>query len=132
MKKDFADKILTFARAIPKGKVTTYGALAAAVSSPRSARVVGYLLRHLPSGTPVPWQRVVNARGMISIENLAIPKTEQTRRLQGEGVEVELRNGNYWVDLRKYFWNPTLTSLRGSARGRIRSNLVIGGKRLLR
>src|SRR3989338_7122951 len=105
----FEERIYKLISQIPRGQVTSYGTLAAAAATPRAARAVGSLLRALPWGPPLPWHRVVNARGMISIENLAIPKTEQSRRLQAEGVRVELKGGNYWVDLRKYYWSPVMS-----------------------
>src|SRR3989344_839896 len=71
---------------------------------PRAARMVGTALRQLPSKSKIPWWRVINSRGMISIENLAVPKPEQARYLQVDGIKVKLRNGNYWVDLKKYLW----------------------------
>ena len=87
---------------VPKGRVATYGQIAAQVSSPRAARQVGLALRNVNSTSQVPWHRVVNARGMISIENLAVPKEEQARRLQKEGIKVGFKDGNWWVDLNKY------------------------------
>ena len=91
---------------IPRGRVATYGQIAALVYTPRAARAVGLVLRNLPANTKVPWHRVINAHGMISIENLNVPKQEQARRLQKEGIEVRFRDGNWWVDLRKYLWRP--------------------------
>ena len=91
---------------IPKGQVASYSQIAAMVSTPRAARVVGFALKHLPKSSNIPWHRVINAKGFISIENLAVSKDEQARRLQQEGIKVEFRNGNWWVDLEKYLWNP--------------------------
>ncbi|MDP3993621.1 MAG: MGMT family protein [bacterium] len=102
---NFLERVYEEAGKIPKGKVLTYGQIASLISTPRAARIVGFALRQLPPDTKIPWQRVVNGRGMISIENMNFPKTEQARRLQGEGIEVVLRDGNYWVDLKKYLWN---------------------------
>jgi len=115
----FEERIYQLISQIPRGQVTSYGALAAAASTPRAARVVGSLLRALPRSSTLPWYRVVNAHGMISIENLAIPKAEQARRLQAEGVWVELKDGNYWVDFRKHFWTPSSSPpIREANRGR--------------
>lgn len=77
--------------------------------------MVGLVLSKLPKATKLPWHRVINSQGIISIENLAVPKAEQARRLQAEGVKVELRDGNYWVDLSKYLWkipNPKAPNLK--------------------
>ena len=87
---------------IPKGRVATYGQIAAGVSSSRAARQVGVVLKNLPAGSNIPWHRVINSKGMFSIENLVVPKAEQARRLQAEGIKVIFRDGNFWVDLKKY------------------------------
>lgn len=97
-------KIYRIVLRIPKGRVATYAQIAALLGRPRAARLVGMALRRLPEEALVPWQRVINSRGMISIENLAVPKAEQAERLQKEGVKVKLKDGNYWIDLEKYLW----------------------------
>ena len=101
-------RIYTVVRQIPKGSVATYGQVAALIGSPRSARIVGWALRTLKPGTNVPWQRVINKSGMISIENMSTPKEEQVRKLRDEGITVELREGNYFVDLEKFGWRTTV------------------------
>lgn len=93
-------------RRIPKSRVATYGQIAALVGSPRASRQVGWALNVLKPNSNVPWQRVINREGRISIENMRATKDEQARLLQSEGVEVVLREGNYWVDLKRYLWNP--------------------------
>ena len=104
--RDFAGKVLEIINQIPRGRVATYGQIAALAGSPRAARIVGSILRDLPDQTVVPWQRVVNQSGMISIENLAVPKSQQAKRLQEEGIKVDFKDGNYWVDLKRYLWIP--------------------------
>ncbi len=99
-------RIYTQVRRIPKGKVATYGQIATLCGSPRGAQVVGWALRALKPGNRVPWQRVINAEGRISIENMDTPKSLQADLLRAEGVEVELRDGNFYVDLRKFGWSP--------------------------
>ncbi len=101
-------RIYSTVRRIPKGRVATYGQIAALCGSPRSARIVGWALRVLKPNTKVPWQRVINQVGMISIENTNTPKSLQADLLRAEGVEVTLRDGNYFVDLKKFGWQPTL------------------------
>ena len=91
---------------VPRGRVATYQQIAIAVSTPRAARMVGWALRALPDLHDVPWQRVINAKGMISIENLRAPKVLQVRILREEGIEVKEVDGNYFVDLEKYLWRP--------------------------
>ena len=53
-------------RRVPRGRVSTYGAIARVARMPGQARLVGYALHNLPEGADVPWHRVVNAAGKIS------------------------------------------------------------------
>lgn len=99
---NFYQQVYQIVKKIPKGRVATYGQIAGLISTPRAARVVGFALRLLPTG--IPWQRVINSRGMISIENLDCPKELQANLLKKEGIKVTLKQGNYWVDLNKYSW----------------------------
>ncbi|HAH04650.1 MAG: methyltransferase [Parcubacteria group bacterium GW2011_GWA2_43_17] len=101
---NFYQKVYQLTKKIPQGKVATYGQIAAIISTPRAARVVGYALAALPQD--IPWQRVINSQGMISIENLNCPKKLQADLLRLEGVEIISRDGNYFVDLKKYLWQP--------------------------
>ena len=101
---DFYVAVAQLVKRIPRGRVATYGQIAGLISAPRAARMVGYALRQMTGR--VPWQRVINSKGMISIENLYCPKELQARLLTGEGVTVKKQNGNYWVDLKKYQWQP--------------------------
>jgi len=71
--------------AIPRGQVATYGQVAAIAGLPRRARLVGYVLARLPPDSGVPWQRVINARGEISLD--AAAGARQRRLLEVEGVE---------------------------------------------
>lgn len=102
----FGDAVLKIVNKVPRGRAATYGQIAAMAGHPRAARVVGMILKSLPGGSKVPWHRIINKSGMISIENLAVPKAEQATRLQEEGIEVKFKDGNYWIDLEKYLWRP--------------------------
>ena len=102
MSQNFYHRVHKLVKKIPAGKVATYGQVAAILGSPRSARLVGWALRNCPDN--VPWQRVLNRQGMISIENLNFPKKLQADLLKNEGIVVELKDGNFWVDLKKYLW----------------------------
>ena len=104
--KNFYDKVYEIVKKIPCGRVATYQQVAMRVSTPRAAQAVGWALRALPDMHDVPWQRVVNKAGMISIENLRAPKTLQAKLLRAESVEVKQKEGNYFVDLEKYLWRP--------------------------
>ena len=88
---------------VPKGKVVTYGQVAALLGAPSAARAVGTALRYLPRelSQKVPWQRVLNSSGGISIRGDVIRVEEQRWLLENEGIRFD-RSGK--VDLKKYCW----------------------------
>ena len=98
-------RIYTQVRRIPKGKVASYGQIAALAGAPRSSQVVGWALRTLKPTTKIPWHRVINKAGMISIENMDAPKEQQAALLRAEGIQVIEQDGNLFVDLKKYLWS---------------------------
>jgi methylated-DNA-protein-cysteine methyltransferase-like protein len=89
------------ARTIPRGKVTTYGALAAAAGLRKQPRLAGYAMYNLPDGSTVPWHRVINAQGKISFPPRSARAREQRRRLEAEGVVFI--GGR--VSLTRFGWN---------------------------
>ncbi len=96
MKKDplFRRQIYEISRMIPRGRVTTYGAIATAVGYPHHARHVGQAMGFAPADVPV--QRVIGAGGRIAV-------MAHAELLQSEGLEVE----NYRVkNFDAVFWNP--------------------------
>jgi methylated-DNA-protein-cysteine methyltransferase related protein len=97
-------RIHAVVRSIPEGHVSTYGDVAVLAGMPGHARLVGYALHALPEYTTVPWHRVIDARGRISIGR-AVPGSElvQRRLLEAEGVEFTPR-GN--VPLERFRWKP--------------------------
>lgn len=86
---------------IPAGKVITYGQLAALAGLPGAARLAGTTLCGLPENTELPWHRVINAQGKISLPPGSAAYKKQTQRLQAEGVEI--KNGK--ISLRVYGYN---------------------------
>jgi methylated-DNA-protein-cysteine methyltransferase related protein len=88
---------------IPRGRVATYGQIAKLIGIPGGARQVGYALHDLPHGTEVPWHRVINARGEISLRKIFGSDVAQRLRLQREGVQF---NGRGRVDLATFGWRP--------------------------
>jgi methylated-DNA-protein-cysteine methyltransferase-like protein len=88
---------------VPRGKVVTYGQIAAILGVPRAARAVGTALRYLPQSLHrrIPWQRVINAQGGISSRGNVMRAEEQRWLLQDEGVVFD-RHGR--VDLKTYRW----------------------------
>ncbi len=90
----------TALKSIPSGKVATYGQLAAMAGLAGAARLAGKILCDLPTDTDLPWHRVVNAQGKISMPLNSPGYLEQVRRLHAEGVI--LVNGR--IPLKKYQW----------------------------
>jgi methylated-DNA-protein-cysteine methyltransferase related protein len=83
----FKDRIYELVQRIPPGKVLTYGRVASLLNVPLGARAVGWAMRELPSGSKVPWQRVINASGGISTHYLdSDGKVLQQKLLEDEGV----------------------------------------------
>ena len=93
-------KILRVIRRIPPGFVSTYGKVAEAAGLPRRARLVGRVLRASPLADGVPWHRVVNAAGRISLRGGEGPRL-QARRLAAEGVCVDPRGR---IKLDEHLW----------------------------
>lgn len=98
---NFFERVYEIVRRIPAGRVATYGQIAAILGQPRAARMVGIALAKSPN-QHVPWQRVINRHGMISIENMAVSKDDQAYLLRQEGVAVSEQDGNLFVDLHTY------------------------------
>ncbi|HEY7675468.1 MAG TPA: methylated-DNA--[protein]-cysteine S-methyltransferase [Candidatus Methylomirabilis sp.] len=82
------DRIYRAVRRIPRGRVATYGDIAELAGLPGRARQVGYALHALPTGSTVPWHRVINRAGRISLPPEA-GGLEQRFRLMAEGVRVD-------------------------------------------
>lgn len=99
----FYDEVYDMVRRIPRGRATTYGHVAALCGKPRAARTVGWALHALPENSDVPWQRVINRRGGISISKIGLPPALQKALLRSEGVHFR-RDGT--VDLARYGWRP--------------------------
>lgn len=95
--KTYTEKVELILKNIPKGKVTSYGTIAALAGSPRAARQV---VRILHRTNNIPWHRVVNSRGIIAIKDYE-GFQEQKMLLSMEGVESD-SSGK--IDLRKYQW----------------------------
>ena len=99
------DAIYQIIDRIPKGRVATYGQVAALSGLFRGARRVGYALRIVPSERKLPWHRVVNAQGQISKRWEMGCEELQRDLLESEGVEFN--EGNK-ISLEHYQWIPTI------------------------
>lgn len=88
---------------IPRGRVATYGQVASLARLPRQARLVGYALNALEPGSPLPWFRVVNAKGSISLRSNGLGHDElQAAMLAREGV----RFVEGVIPLDRFQWRP--------------------------
>lgn len=96
-----SERIWQVVAAIPAGRVATYGDVARLAGVPRGARRVGAVLRGLPAATRLPWHRVLNARGCLSLPPDSAAGRRQRRRLEEEGVVFDRRDR---IDLARYRW----------------------------
>ena len=87
-------------RQIPKGKVATYGEVAREAGLPGQARLVGYALHNLPINVDIPWHRVINAQGRISLPRAGGDYLKQKQLLLKEGIAFV----NEKIELKKFGW----------------------------
>lgn len=97
------DHIYAVVKRIPKGRVATYGQVAALAGLAGHARQVGYALNALPENQRVPWHRVINAKGEISLRAVDGGQAEQQQRLEAEGIVFDPRGR---VSLKQFQWKP--------------------------
>ena len=96
----FHDRVVTAIRDIPRGKVATYGQIAALAGNPRGARGVVRSLHSSSRKENLPWHRVVNARGMVSLPPGGGYELQRSL-LEAEGVEFGIKDT---IDLEQYRW----------------------------
>lgn len=96
-------RIYAVVRRIPRGRVATYGQVAALAGLPGHARQVGYALHALPRGTRLPWHRVINAKGEVSRRRRPGDELSQRLLLEREGVRFDARGR---VALARLRWRP--------------------------
>lgn len=100
---NFWERVFECIKKIPKGKVVSYGQVASFCGSPRASRQVGWALRSLDGDNTLPWWRVVNREGHISVKGTMISTQEvQKALLEHEGVKV---SEDYKLDIEKYRFN---------------------------
>jgi len=98
-----AEQVWQVIALIPKGRVATYGQVADLSGLPGGARRVGRILSQLPRGTRIPWHRVVNASGGISLPTDSSGFARQRARLEREGIVF---NTSGRIALRSFRWRP--------------------------
>ncbi len=95
----FRQRVFQVVAAIPYGQVTTYGDIARLIGSPRAARQVGGVLKRLPQGSALPWHRVINRHGEISL--IGDDYLRQKKALLAEGIQIDIMGR---IDLQQYRW----------------------------
>lgn len=101
MPKQFKDQVYDIVRQIPRGRLMTYGQIAALCGSPRSARIVGQVAHWGP--LDLPWQRVVNKTGKLAGSYTTGGYEAHKRDLEADGVEV---SADFKVDVDSLLWWP--------------------------
>ena len=96
----FTKLVIEIIQKIPVGKVSTYGSIAKMAGNPRGARQVVRVLHSMSAKYNLPWYRIVNSKGQISISEIDA-KMSQTLLLSKDGVEVD---ENFCINLEKYLW----------------------------
>lgn len=97
------ERIAAVVRRIPRGRVATYGQVARLAGLGAGARQVGYALHALGDTGGLPWHRVLNARGMVSLPPVSPAALTQQLRLEAEGVHFDQRGR---VSLARHQWRP--------------------------
>ena len=105
MDDNFFQRVYKIARLIPEGKVTSYGAIARALGTGRSARMVGWAMNASHNKEDVPAHRVVNRKGLLTGKHHFDGTNLMQQLLENEGVVVI---DNQIQDFEKHFWTPKI------------------------
>lgn len=106
----FKDRVVKIIRLVPRGKVVSYGQVALYVGVPRAARQVGWIMRSLETKVDMPWWRVVNNAGRITIKgNFYNDPPLQKKLLEAEGIPIA---EDYTFDIKKYRFHPSSELLK--------------------
>ena len=105
-KQDFFDSVFQVVRLIPKGRVTSYGAIAKYLGSAGSSRTVGWAMNMSHHAhPPVPAQRVVNRNGMLTGKNHFENPDMMQKLLEAEGLKID---NDCIIDFEQHFWDPMI------------------------
>lgn len=105
MEANFFERVYVIARQIPEGKVTSYGAIAKALGTGRSARMVGWAMNASHNREDIPAHRVVNRKGLLTGKHHFAGTNLMQQLLENEGVKVV---NNQIIDFEKHFWHPEI------------------------
>ena len=103
---NFFEKVYAIARQIPYGKITSYGAIALALGTSRSARMVGWAMNACHQLEDVPAHRVVNRKGLLTGKHHFDGTNLMQQLLESEGIRVV---DNQIMDFDTHFWEPEIT-----------------------
>ena len=98
----FSERVKKLIKAIPPGKVATYGQIAMMAGNPRGVRGVVWILHSSSKKAGLPWHRVINRRGKISLPS-GDGCEEQKSRLEAEGIKFDSAGR---IDLDRFLWRP--------------------------
>lgn len=99
---DFTKRVMELIQSIPIGKVMTYGQISSTAGNPWGARQVARILHSMTQKHQLPWHRVINSKGEISLQGTGA--LEQAQMLVDEGIEVK----NFKIDLSQYLYEPVV------------------------
>ena len=99
----YRERVFEIVRRIPRGRVMTYGQIAAILGEGYTPRTIGFVMH--ASGNKIPWHRVINSQGACSTGRVVLPSDKQQRMLEREGVKFNDRNR---CDLERYLWIPDI------------------------
>lgn len=105
---DFFENVYEVVKLIPPGRVTSYGAIAAYLSSKRGARMVGWAMNNAHGLPDVPAHRVVNRNGVLTGKNFFGGGNVMQDLLEAEGLNIK---DDQVVAFQKYFWDPVIELL---------------------
>ncbi|MEQ9288954.1 MAG: MGMT family protein [Cyclobacteriaceae bacterium] len=105
MNTNFFEDVYDVVRLIPKGRATSYGAIANFLGSKISARMVGWAMNAAHNMDDIPAQRVVNRLGMLSGKMHFGTPTKMQEMLEADGLVVE---NDQIMDFKKHFWDPSI------------------------
>lgn len=124
---NFFDRVYELVRKIPRGRATSYGAIANYLGTGLSARMVGWAMNASHAATPrAPAHRVVNRNGMLTGKHHFSSPTLMQELLEAEGIDVmddKIRN------FKKIFWDPAEELQSGSARNKKTKNNMLPSKK---
>jgi methylated-DNA-protein-cysteine methyltransferase-like protein len=102
MAKSFHQRVIDIIKSIPRGKVATYGQIAALAGNPRGARMVVRVLHTSSGKEKLPWHRVINSKGSISLKPGSGYEVQKAL-LKKEGVIFKKDDS---IDLKRFLWKP--------------------------